>query len=380
MRILVLLNSLYTGGAELSTLSFYHWLRKKDHDIKLVCVKKAAPSYDPADFGFQDAEYLKGNSFLGRLMEFNAIVNVFQPHLVHSVLFNANMIGRMSRVQKRNFIHLESLVNEMYSSQRLSDPHITRMKLEGYRLLDKITQRWGVDHFQANGHSVANHYQKKLGISSERICVINRGRPVNPFVGDPENRNQVRATLLTGDRLLILQVGRHEFQKGQDVLVDAVARLGEWRDKIQVVLVGREGNLTSLIKEKIAAHQLEKCVQLVGHRKDVSELLAAADIFVFPSRFEGLPGALIEAEAAGLPIICTDIPNNREVADENVNALLFPVNDAQRLADCIKQLAHLPLSVRMGKESLRIFKERFGLEKIHQQMEQLFNRLTESRK
>ncbi|MDH5380085.1 MAG: glycosyltransferase, partial [Cyclobacteriaceae bacterium] len=118
-------------------------------------------------------------------------------------------------------------------------------------------------------------------------------------------------------------------------------------------------------------------VKLLGHRTDVEQLLAAADVFVFPSRFEGLPGALIEAAAAGLPIIASDIPNNREVAGENKNALFFPVNDHQVLSACIEKMATDPdLRSKFAKESLRIFNERFTLEKVHEDMREMMEQLT----
>ncbi len=133
--------------------------------------------------------------------------------------------------------------------------------------------------------------------------------------------------------------------------------------------MGREGKLTQRLKEKIKEYELERAVTLMGHRSDVNSLLAAADIFVFPSRFEGLPGALIEAEAAGLPVVCSDIPNNREVAVEGRNAIYFAVNDADQLKDGLVQLIEHPeKSKQMGAESLLIFNERFSIDKIHRQM------------
>src|SRR5260221_3125584 len=169
MRIVVVLSSLYTGGAEYSTLTFYGWLRRQGHDVMLICAKIASPSYEPAQFGLDQAVILEGNSFLKKLQHFRLLVREFKPNIVHSVLFQANMLGRMCRLLSRNFIHVESLVNEMYSPHRLADPQVTRTKLLGYRLIDFVTQLWGVDRFQANGVSVAHHYQQVLTINPNRI-------------------------------------------------------------------------------------------------------------------------------------------------------------------------------------------------------------------
>lgn len=376
MRIVLLMNSLYTGGAEFSSLQFYSWLKKESHDISIVCYKRAEPSYFIKDFGFEEVYYLPGDSFWARWQAFRSYVKKIRPNLVHSVLFEANIIGRLSRMFGGNFIHLESLVNEMYSENRYSDPQVTRLKLQGYRLLDYLTQLFGVDHYHANGESVAKHYRLKLFINKNRITVIQRGRSANAFINDSANKKKLLKELNGQGRLVLINVARNEYQKGLDVLLDSVSRLGVLSQKIKVVLVGREGKLSKIIRDKISMYKLEECVLLFGHRNDVPGLLAAADIFVFPSRFEGLSGALIEAEAAQLPIVCSDIPNNHEVVVENKNALLFPVDDVEHLATQLRMLIEdEALRQEMGKNSLSIFEARFSLEKSHLRMKQLIESL-----
>ncbi len=375
MRIVILLNSLFTGGAEFSTLAFYGWLQKKNYDIRVVVLKEVNPAYDPKRFGFDSVSVLEGNSWISKWKSFNKLIREFKPSLVHSVLFEANLIARLSRIYHRNFFHLESLVNEMYSEHRYADPQVTRTKLFSYRLIDFVTQFFGVDHFHANGNSVSKHYQEKLKINQKRITVIQRGRESNPFYKDLVNRERVRKELATSTWQLIINMARHEYQKGQDVLLDAMQLLKEDKNKIQLVIIGREGKLTSVLEDKIDKFHLKDSVLLLGHRDDATSLLAAADVFVFPSRFEGLPGALIEAEAAGLPIVCSDIPNNREVANDR-NAIFFPVGQADNLANAIKSVInHHEKRNLMGNESVRLFRENFLLEDIHVKMEELIKSL-----
>lgn len=376
MRVILLMNSLFTGGAEFSSLSLYGWLRSRGYEIKVVVLKNVSPSYHVNQFGFAEVTVLEGKSVWGRLKELNKIIQEFKPDIVHSVLFDANVLGRLARIRIGGFKHLESLVNEMYSESRLADPQVTRLKLAGYRALDFITQLWGVDHYHANGQSVAIHYHQMLSIRKDRMTIIPRGRKVNDFLGDALNRGKIRQEFSSGNRILFVSMARHEYQKGQDILLDALSLLSkETLTNLQLVLVGREGKLTKLIQDRISKYDLEKTVLMTGHRSDVSSILAAADVFLFPSRFEGLPGALIEAEAAGLPVICSDIPNNREVAD-NDNALFFPLENTSKLAHAISMLAtDKALRETMRAHSLNLFRARFQLESIHQQMEQLLRSL-----
>jgi glycosyltransferase involved in cell wall biosynthesis len=369
VRVLVLINSLYTGGAEYSTLLLYGWLKRKGYAVKLVCCKKASPAYDPALFGFEHAHYLAGNSFYAKRKELKAIIREFKPDIVHSVLFDANIMARSIRIFGHTFTHVESLVNETYSQHRLLEPGVTAFKLNVYKLLDYVTQRFGVDHFHANSQTVADHYHKHLFISSARITVIPRGRECNPKVGDSDNRKRVREKLGTGERWLIMNVARHEYQKAQDVLLDAVIKLKSAGSAFQLVLVGREGKLTPFLRQEIEKHGLENDVLLLGHRSDVGDLLAATDIFVFPSRFEGLPGALIEAEASGLPLVVSDIGPNREVGVEGRNALFVPVVNSSALYSKLAELMdNQQERERMGRESLALFNEKYVLEEVHKLM------------
>lgn len=377
MKIILLINSLGTGGAEFSTLTFYGWLKNSyETDVKIVCFKKLETQYDPSNFGIANIIYIRENSFLKRLNCFNQIVKKYNPDIVHSVLFEANLLGRFSRIFKGGFKHLESLVNQTYSPYRLNDPNVNKFKLEIYRILDMITQKYGVDHFHSNGKTVAEHYQEKLHIKKDRITNIPRGRNKNQFLGCKIEDSEIIEGINLKDKVILINVARHEFQKAQDILLDALNIITELKGEYLLLLVGRSGETTSNIIYKIKKYQLEDNVIVLGYRDDVVKLLAASDIFVFPSRFEGLPGALIEAEAAGLPIICSDIPNNLEVVEENNNAMIFPVDNSIVLAKNIKRLV-LDANLRksMGGVSLDLFQEKFNIENVHKKMHSLLKSL-----
>lgn len=382
MKIILLINSLYTGGAEFSTLSFFGWLNKrKDVNIKIICLNRADPEYNYKDFGIQEVTFLRDRSFTAKLKELNYLIKEYNPDIVHSVLFDANLLARISRIFKRNFLHIESLVSETYSPYRLKDPHVNNLKLQAYRILDFITQLFGVDHFHANGKSVAAHYQKKLFISPKRITVVLRGRKPNQFLNDDQVIKYYRKEFKAENKVQFINVARHESAKAQNILLDALHEIDELKAQYILLLVGREGHLTKEIKQKIDKYDLNQVVKVLGHRNDVPKLLASSDVFIFPSRFEGLPGALIEAEAAGLPIICTNLAMMKEVVEENNNALLFDVDNVQQLSKQIKKIILNPdIRAELGQNSLQIFNTRFKLEKIHQEMLLLYMKMLKSGK
>jgi glycosyltransferase involved in cell wall biosynthesis len=378
MRIIVLLSSFFTGGAEFSTLSFYGWLKTQGHTIKIVCCKKAVVEYNPKIFGLDDTLILPVTSFNIKHKMMNGIISDFKPQLLHSVLFEANILGRFCKYSNPSVVHLESLVNEVYSPHRLSDPNITRMKLKAYQFFDWLTQLRGVDHYHANGISVAKHYQKKININPKRISIIPRGRNANIFLDNAVSREQIRKEFNVPEQaLLLINVGRQEYQKGQEVLIKALSALHS--DLYRCLIVGREGSQTEVLYRMRREFNLQGQIIFAGHRNDVQQLLAASDIFIFPSRFEGLPGAMIEAEASALPIICSDIPNNHEVAS-NENAIFFDLADSESLTKHIHTLIHNRNMLKsMANKSLLIFNANFTITSVHQRMKGLLESLIDQK-
>jgi glycosyltransferase involved in cell wall biosynthesis len=115
-------------------------------------------------------------------------------------------------------------------------------------------------------------------------------------------------------------------------------------------------------------------VRFLGHRTDIPEILAAADLFVFPSLYEGLPGAVMEAMALGLPIIASNIDAVREVVQEGCNATLVSPASTADLASAIEALLRdRERARRFGQCSRHIFEERFTLERSMAPEVQLFH-------
>jgi glycosyltransferase involved in cell wall biosynthesis len=129
-------------------------------------------------------------------------------------------------------------------------------------------------------------------------------------------------------------VARQEPQKGLDVLLDAAPRVLAALPSARILIAGKPGNATASLRARLASAPHGEAVAFLGARDDVAELLCAADLFVLPSRREGLGGALLEAMALECPAVLSDIPAFREVADDSMAALV-PPDDAVALADAV---------------------------------------------
>jgi hypothetical protein len=127
-------------------------------------------------------------------------------------------------------------------------------------------------------------------------------------------------------------------QKAHDVLIKAAASLVSRRPRVHLVWAGT-GEIADQLRGQVNQHALSERVHMLGHRTDVVEqLLPAADAFVLPSIFEGMPFAALEAMAAGLPSVLSDIGPHREIAIDGREALLVPVGDSEAIARALERL------------------------------------------
>jgi glycosyltransferase involved in cell wall biosynthesis len=254
---------------------------------------------------------------------------------LHTTLYESDIVGRVASLAARTPV-VCSLVNAAYGPEQLENPALRAWKVRAAQYVDAATAR-RVRRFHAVSASVADVMGPRLRVRADKIDVIPRGRDEGQLgVRSDERRLAARHALgIAADDPLVLAVGRHEYQKGFDVLLRAVAELRRQYPRLRVVIAGRSGSATAGLDALIAELDLAGVVALLGIRDDVSELLCAADVFAFPSRWEGSPGALLEAMALEAPIVATNIAPIREVTDDDTCALLVPPDDPAQLADAI---------------------------------------------
>jgi len=257
-------------------------------------------------------------------------------------------------------------VNTTYSEARLADPRLKRTKIRCVQVLDTALARFRTTHFHAVSHAVKADAVRALCLPDDKVTVIERGRRAETLpVVSAAKRSAAREMLgIPESAHILVAVGRQEYQKGHRYLVEAMQLLADQHEVILLV-AGREGNeseaLQRLLKKwpKAAAR-----TRLLGHRPDVAEVLAAADMFVFPSLLEGMPGAVIEAMASGLPVLASDIEPVRDVAEIGENAVVVPPRDPASLARTLGELLDDPKQrAQMGLRSREIFEDRFTMQR-----------------
>lgn len=381
MRIVYVINGLGTGGTERSLAELLPVLRAAGIAPTVVCLHHRAEGVEREirDTGF-DVRFLDAGGWIGRIRELRRLLRQERPDVVHTTIFESDVIGRLAAAGSGSTV-VSSLVNTSYDSSRLGDRNVSPIKLWAARQADGWTARHLTHHLHAITDAVKTSSARALRLDAERITVVERGRdPVRLGRPSHERRLVARQALGLDERAeVVLNVGRQEYQKGQVDLLRAVEMLAARRPTLVLVQAGRRGHASPELEAVAAAPGLAGRVRLLGHRDDVPELLAASDVFAFPSRYEGLGGAVIEAMALGLPIVTTTAPALLEVVEPDRNALVVPPGRPDLLADALETLLDdAPRRASFGARSREIFLERFTLEGTARRLLGLYRQISGS--
>lgn len=223
-----------------------------------------------------------------------------------------------------------------------------------------------------------------LGVSTGRMSLA--PVPVDIERYSSADPSGVRAEFgFDDDDLVIVSVGKAIYRKGWDILLDALRLVHQKRQNVKLLLVGSTDDGVSplpffgALERQIEDLNLHRIVWFAGVRHDVPRILAACDIFAFASRAEGLPGALIEAMAAGLPCVATAVDGAKEVIANGANGFLTASDDPKELAERILELAaNRSLRIGLGAAGADSL-ERFTLGYQTKRVIELYERLLVSR-
>lgn len=237
---------------------------------------------------------------------------------------------------------------------RLSDaPPSSKRRLVN-PLLSRVATRIASVSHDLERHMVAE------GLPDSRIDVIHNGIEVGPL--DRTSREAIRRELgIADDRIVIGSVARLDPVKHLQALVEAVELLSGRGTPVSAVIVG-DGPERAALEQQARTRGLEAGVHFTGHRDDARRYLQAMDIYVNSSISEGISLTILEAMAAGLPVVATAVGGTPEIVDGEVGRLV-PSRDGSALADAIAQLsAQAPLRATLGDAARKRVIDRFTIE------------------
>jgi glycosyltransferase involved in cell wall biosynthesis len=372
-----MIDGLGAGGAERSIAEMLPHLEAARIRSTVVCLfrrhgveSELSPRWD--------IRHVRETTLAGRIRSVRQIIRREEPDLVHTTLLLSSIVGRFAA--RGCAPVLTTLVSTPYVPDRVRDPAVRRSWIRMLRAVDGVTSRRLTTHFHAISYAVKQHAVDSLGLPPARITVVHRGRDEDRLgLPSPERRVASRHMLgLDDEDEVLVHLGRQEFPKGHVDLLQAVDRLASVRPRLRVVMAGRPGASSIEIAKAHSRMQHPERVRFLGFRADAPEILAAGDLFVFPSLWEGLGCSLIEAMALGLPIVASDLPAIREVVEEGKSADLVLPRDPVALASSIESLLDDTGRARSyGERGRRIFEERFTLARSARNTIHLYRSLTD---
>jgi glycosyltransferase involved in cell wall biosynthesis len=226
---------------------------------------------------------------------------------------------------------------------------------------------------------VKDYLLKEIGLNPAKVRVVPNGvdlARIDAARPGPEVRRDLG---LPEEVPVVGLVGRLDhWGKGHKELFTALAQLKE-RWPCQALIVGG-GRRMEEIKQAAADLGLAGEVHFLGARQDVPDLLQAMDIFVLPSYSEGVSLALLEAMAAGLPVIATAVGGTPEAVTDGVTGLLIPSRDAGALAEALERLLSDPaLAKNLGENARKAVAEKFSLERLDREINEIYGELLEKK-
>ena len=283
--------------------------------------------------------------------DFAAIVarhrpEVIQTHLLRALDFLVLTL-RAERGVRRVFWTFHNARLDLRADQLSGHVWLLGPKRLAYRVLYFAAGRT-VDGFIAVSDDVGAAVRRQFHPPPGRVVTIPNGVDTERY-GQPIDRAAVRERVgIPGDARVLIVVAKLMKQKGHEFLLRALPSLFERFPDLHVLLVG-DGPLRSRLTDDIAQLPGAARVHLAGNRRDVGDLLAASDLFVLPSLWEGLPMALLEAMATGLPAVVTDVSGSGQVVVDGESGLVVPPGDVERLCAAIGLMLDDPdRAKRMG--------------------------------
>ena len=266
-----------------------------------------------------------------------------RPEVLQTFLFHANITGRLAA--KRAGVPV------VVSGIRVAEKR-GRWRLTLDRLTDHLVSR----HVCVS-QSVADFSISESGLPESKVVVIPNGVDVERFaLAEPTDLSQFG---IPKDAVTILSVGRLDEQKNPFGLLQSFAEIADRHPRAHLLFVGH-GPDEAVLKKAIARQKLESRVYLAGWQADVPGIMQACDLFVLASKWEGMPNVLLEAGAAGIPIVSTRVEGAEEIITSGECGVLVGISQQDELANSISDCLNTPQSAQLRASRLQgVIREQF---------------------
>jgi glycosyltransferase involved in cell wall biosynthesis len=321
MRIAYVLTSLGVGGAERQVLMLAERMKARGHAVLLVVLLPRQPEEWPTTLDLVHLDMRKtAASFIAGIWKAHRVLRAFQPDLIHSHTFPANLTARLLRL-----LHpatpLISTIHNVYEGRW--------PRMLAYRLTDPLSCRT-----TAVSQAAADRFVRIKAVPARKCSVLTNGIDTAEFTPDAERRARVRQQMGARGEFIWLAAGRIMPAKGYPNLLRAFSQVRATIPAARLWIAGEAyGAEAEAVRALAAELGLDIYVRWLGLRRDMPALLDAADGFVLASVWEGMPLVVGEAMAMETPVVATDVGGVRELTGGC--GVLVPARNPERLAQAM---------------------------------------------
>ena len=291
-------------------------------------------------------------------------VSLVHAHAPFAGSIISSLAGKLAGVPVIIHAHLQDALSSNYFIRSYQN------------MMNYWTSRECCDAIIAVSHQVKDALITE-GFDCRKFHVVHNGTPINNQQINTNIRSQLN---IPEDIPVVIHIGRLCKSKGQHLLVQAAANLHQLGQEAVYLIVGndleQDGAYLQYLKDLAQELGINKSVHFLGHRDDIPQLLALSDLLVLPSYTEGLPLVILEAMAAGLPVVATPVGGIPEVVIHQETGLLVPVEDVQALGDAILRLLQNPnIKDEMGNKGLKMVNNNFSVEKMCEEVFEIYEKV-----
>ena len=364
MRILYILTSLGIGGAEKQVITLAERMAARGHTVAIVSLKHAEEEW-PVRLPVLRLNLAKTPLGVWRGLRFaRNFLTLFRPGIVHSHTFPANLFTRLLCMRLPAKGPIPRVLNTIHN---VYEGGWHRMIL--YRVTDPL-----VDQVTAVSTAAAERFVRRRAVSAAKMSVLTNGIDTEAFAPDRARRKRVRIQVQAGKSFLWLAVGRLAPAKDYPNLLRAFAQVHGSNPGARLWIAG-EGGTSQLFPGDSMPNE-QPGVEFLGLRRDIAELLDAADGFVLSSAWEGMPLVVGEAMAMEKIVVATDVGGVRELIGDA--GFLVPAQDGNALAAAMLQVMNLEEVARRlkGKDARRRIHLQFSMTERVVDWERMYAQVT----